>query len=151
MIWGSLIDNVCYTDLIESSGYNIVIEDTAVGARPFWRDIKIAEDPFEGMALHYLREIKCPRTFSQNDVSFDYRQNLENRFGYLKEFASHWSVNGAFLNLIRNCDIHGYEILSVTDYLESLGLPVLVVEHDYTSAVEGLRARFQAFAERIGG
>ena len=152
MIWGSLIDNVCYTDLIESSGFNIVIEDTAVGARPFWHDIEITEDPFDGMALHYLREIKCPRTFSQNDVCFDYTRDLENRFGYLKEFAYHWSVNSAFLNVIRNCDIHGYEIPSVTDYLESLGLPVLVVEHDYSiAAMEGLRTRFQAFAERIGG
>ena len=28
MIWGSLIDNVAFTDLIENSGLNIIMEDT---------------------------------------------------------------------------------------------------------------------------
>lgn len=80
----------------------------------------------------------------------NYREDLEKRFGYLREFAKYWNVNAVYANLIRNCDIHGYEVPSVKDYFESLGLPVLIVEQDYsTAALEPLRARFQAFAERI--
>lgn len=148
LIWGSLIDNTAFTDMIESAGFNIVIEDTALGVRPFWHDIEDTEDPLMGLAKHYLEEVKCPRTFAQTGSS--YKEDLENRFSYLKEFANHWKVNGVFGNIIRNCDIHGYEVPAVRDYLEGLGLPVLIIEQDYsTAALEPLRTRFQAFAERI--
>ena len=146
LVWGSLIDNTAFTDLIESSGFNIVVEDTALGARPFWHDIEITEDPLEGLAKHYLQEIKCPRTFSKTGAS--YQEDLDNRFSYLKDFVKYWNVNGVFGNIIRNCDIHGYEVPAVKDYLEGLGLPVLIIEQDYsTAAFESLRTRFQAFAE----
>nr|HID59693.1 hypothetical protein [Desulfobacterales bacterium] len=149
LIWGSLIDNTAFTDLIESSGLNVVIEDTAIGTRPFWHDVELTEDPMDGLALHYLKEFRCPRTFRETGPS--YREDLESRFGYLKEFVKDWNVNGAYLNIIRNCDIHGYEVPAVRDYLEGLGLPVLVIEQDYsTAALEPLRTRFQAFAESIG-
>ena len=149
LIWGSLIDNIAFTDLIESSGLNIVVEDTALGARPFWHDIEETDDPFMGLARHYLEEVKCPRTFVPSGKN--YKDDLENRFGYLQEFAQHWNVNGVFGNIVRNCDIHGYEVPLVKDYLEGLGLPVLIIEQDYsTAALEPLRTRFQAFAETIG-
>jgi benzoyl-CoA reductase/2-hydroxyglutaryl-CoA dehydratase subunit BcrC/BadD/HgdB len=148
LIWGSLIDNIAFTDLIESSGFNIIIEDTATGTRPFWHDIEESPDPLHAVAQHYLLEVKCPRTFAASDTS--YKEDLENRFGYLKDFAKYWNVNGVYGNIIRNCDIHGYEIPLVKDYLESLDLPVLVIEQDYsTAALESLRTRFQAFAEAI--
>jgi benzoyl-CoA reductase subunit C len=149
LIWGSLIDNTAFTELIESTGFNIVIEDTALGIRPFWHDIEETEDPLDGLASHYLEEVKCPRTFVQTGPS--YKEDLENRFSYLKEFAKHWKVNGVFGNIIRNCDPHGYEIPAIRDYLEGLELPVLIIEQDYsTAALEPLRTRFQAFAETIG-
>ena len=137
--------------MVESAGHHIIVEDTAVGTRPFWHDIEVSEDPLDGIASHYLREIKCPRTFKPVNPQFDSRREIENRFGYLKEFVRHWKVNGAYLNIIRNCDIHGYEVPVVREYLEGLGLPVLVVENDYTAlASEPLRTRFQALAEAIG-
>ena len=149
LVWGSLIDNIALTELIESAGANIIIEDTATGARPFWHDIERTGDPLLGVARHYLEEVKCPRTFVQTGTS--YKEDLEKRFGYLKDFAKYWNVNGVFGNIIRNCDIHGYEVPAVRDYLESLGLPVLIIEQDYsTAALEPLRTRFQAFTESIG-
>lgn len=148
MIWGSLIDNAVFTELIESSGLNIVIEDTAIGTRPFWHDIEETQDPLMGLAEHYLKEVLCPRTF--RDSGKNYAEDSELRFGYLKEFAKYWKVDGVFANIIRNCDVHGYEVPVVKDYLEELGLPVLVIEQDYsTASLESLRTRFQAFAENI--
>jgi benzoyl-CoA reductase subunit C len=149
LIWGSLIDHTAFTDLIESSGFNIVMEDTAIGVRPYWHDIEETDDPLVGLAKHYLEEVKCPRTFVPSGKS--YQEDLKNRFNYLAEFAKHWNVNSVFGNIIRNCDIHGYEVPPVRDYLESLGLPVMIIEQDYsTAALEPLRTRFQAFAEKIG-
>jgi len=70
---------------------------------------------------------------------------------YLKKMVEGWQVNGVYFNIIRNCDIHGYEIPELRDYFEMMGLPVLVIEQDYsTTALEPLRTRFQAFAESLG-
>ncbi len=148
LIWGSLIDHTAFTDLIESTGFTIVAEDTAIGVRPFWHDIEETDDPLLGLARHYLEEVKCPRTFMPSGKN--YKEDLEIRFNYLAEFAKHWNINSVFGNIIRNCDIHGYEVPLVKDFLESLGLPVLIIEQDYsTAALEPLRTRFQAFAEGI--
>jgi benzoyl-CoA reductase subunit C len=55
-----------------------------------------------------------------------------------------------YANIVRNCDIHGYEVPIIKDYLSGLGLPVLVIEQDYsTASMESLRTRFQAFSEAI--
>lgn len=148
LIWGSLIDNAAFTELIESSGLNIVIEDTAIGTRPYWHDIRDTKDPLLGIAEHYLKEVLCPRTF--RDSGKNYEQDSEMRFSYLKDFAKHWKVDGVFANIIRNCDVHGYEVPVIKDYLNGLGIPVLVIEQDYsTTSLQSLRTRFQAFAETI--
>lgn len=150
LIWGSLIDHASFTDLIESSGFNIVVEDTAIGTRPFWHDIGITADPLDGISDHYLKEVLCPRAFRETGSS--YQADSDGRFNYLKEFAKHWNVDGVFANIIRNCDIHGYEVPVIKDYLNALGLPVLVIEQDYsTAALETLRTRFEAFAENLEG
>lgn len=148
LIWGSLIDHTAFTKLIESAGFNIVIEDTAIGTRPFWHDIENTQDPLDGVAEHYLKEVLCPRTFRETGAS--YKKDSDTRFTYLKEFAKHWKVDGVFANIIRNCDVHGYELPVIQDYLQTLDLPVLAIEQDYsTAALETLRTRFQAFAETI--
>ncbi len=150
LIWGSLIDHTAFTGLIESSGFNIVVEDTAVGTRPFWHAIETTEDPLDGIADHYLNEVLCPRTFRETGPT--YQADAGKRFGYLKEYAAHWRAEAVFANIIRNCDIHGYEVPVIEDYFGLLGLPVLVVEQDYsTASLETLRTRFEAFAERIDG
>jgi benzoyl-CoA reductase subunit C len=149
LIWGSLIDDTSITKLIEESGLNIVIDDTAIGTRSFWVDVDETDDPYEGLAVRYLDKVVCPRTF--RDTKSTRMEDLEHRFGYLKEMVKGWGVNGVYFNIIRNCDPHGYEIPEVRAYFEQMGLPVLVIEQDYaTTALAPLRTRFQAFAESIG-
>lgn len=148
MVWGSLLDHVALTELAESSDLHIVIDDTALGTRSFTGQVDATVDPLAGMARHYLENIYCPRTYKK--TSGPYQEALEQKFGYLNDFIKEWRVNGVYLNLIRNCDCHGYEIPLVKDYLEGLGLPVLAIEHDYsTASLEPLRTRFQAFAEAL--
>ena len=104
--------------------------------------------PLEDLARHYLESVYCPRTYKRTGGS--YQESIEQRFGYLREFIEPWHVNGVYLNLIRNCDCHGFEIPAVKDYLEGLDLPVLTIEQDYsTGSLESLRTRFQAFAEML--
>jgi len=154
LLWGSIIDDSAITEMIESLDANIVMDDTCVGSRAYFTDVKPTNDPADGLAHHYLVDIKCPRTFKANDynaVRKDYMADLESRFSYLADYASDWKADGVILESVRYCDTHGYEVPGVRDYLNSIDLPSVYLEHDYTEgALAPLRTRVQGFIEVIG-
>lgn len=155
LLWGSMIDNTALIDMIESLGANVVIDDIFVGSRAYFPPVELTEDPLDGLSYRYLVELKSPRTFRETVLNKnkkkDYMTNLENRFGYLKDYIEDWKVNGVILLIMRFCDIHGYEIPAIKDYLSSIGLPSIYLEHDYSqTALAPLRTRVQAFLEVIG-
>ncbi|MBA7552700.1 hypothetical protein ES705_45270 [subsurface metagenome] len=77
--------------------------------------------------------------------------DLESRFGYLKNYAKEWNVNGVIIQALRYCDVHGYEVPGLKDYLDNISLPNIYLEHDYSeAALAPLRTRVQAFLEVIG-
>jgi benzoyl-CoA reductase subunit C len=111
----------------------------------------------DGLAQHYLADIKCSRTFfevpeSEKDATRkDRTLDLESRFGYLKEMAEGWKVNGVILQSVKYCDPHGFDVPDVRSYVDSLGLPNTYLEHDYTEgSLAPLRTRVQGFLEMIG-
>ena len=154
LLWGSIIDDSALTEMIESLDANIVMDDTCVGSRAYFDDVKVTNDPVEGLAHRYLVDIKCPRTFrarDYNDVRKDYMADLESRFSYLVDYAKNWKADGVILESVRYCDTHGYEVPGIRDYLNSLGIPSVYLEHDYTEgALAPLRTRVQGFLEVIG-
>ena len=154
LIWGSIIDSSALTQVIEETDANLVMDDTCVGSRFYWPDVGLTADPLEGLAYRYLVDLKCPRTFRQltpDRGTKSYQADLECRFGYLKDYAQEWKVNGVILQSLRYCDIHGYEVPQVKDYLNSVGLPSIYLEYDYSrAAMAPLRTRVQAFLEIIG-
>jgi bzd-type benzoyl-CoA reductase N subunit len=154
LIWGSIIDDVALIKVIEEAGANVVMDDTCVGSRAFFPDVEVTNEPLDDLARRYLVDLKCPRTFigaSIGDTKKDYMTDLENRFGYLRGYASEWNVKGVLLYGLRYCDIHGYEVPQVKDYLDSVGLPSIYLEHDYSeAALAPLRTRVQAFLEVLG-
>ena len=155
LIWGSMIDNTALIDLIESIGANVVMDDIGMGSRAYFPPVELTDDPLDGLARRYLVALKSPRTFRETVLSEanrkDYMTDLENRFGYLKDYAKEWNVNGVILEVLRYCDSHGYEVPGLRDYLDSIGLPSIYLEHDYSqSALAQLRTRVQAFLEIIG-
>ena len=153
LVWGSIIDNTALIEMIESLDANVVMDDTCVGSRAYFADVKLTNDPLDGLAYHYLVDIKCPRTFRQSTpvvTSKDYMTNLESRLSYLGDFAKEWKANGVILQSLRYCDTHGYEVPGVKDYLNSVGLPSIYLEHDYSeAALAPLRTRVQGFLEVI--
>jgi len=153
LVWGSIIDDAALIEMIESSGANVVIDDTCVGSRAYFSEVESTDDPLDGLAYRYLVELKCPRTF-RGEVpgknKKDYLADLESRFDYLKGYANEWNVDGVILQSIRYCDIHGYEVPGLKDYLEHIGLPNIYLEWDYSeAALAPLRTRVQAFLEVI--
>ena len=154
MVWGSIIDDTAFLEMVESLDANVVMDDTCVGSRAFFSDVPATEDPLDGLARYYLGDLKCPRTLREvaaKGQRKDYRADLEERFGYLKDYAAGWNVNGVILQSVRYCDGHGYEVPAIKDYFESLGLPCIYLEHDYTEgALAPLRTRVQGLTEIIG-
>ncbi|MBA7698209.1 hypothetical protein ES703_106885 [subsurface metagenome] len=112
------------------------------------------EDPLDGLAYRYLVELKCPRTFREaifGETKKTHIADLESRFDYLRSYAKEWNVKGVVLQSLRYCDIHGYEVPGLKDYLDNIGLPSIYLEHDYSeAALAPLRTRVQAFLEVIG-
>jgi len=154
LLWGSIIDDSALTEMIESLDANIVMDDTCVGSRAYFANVKLTNDPTDGLAHHYLVDIKCPRTFKAKDynaVRKDYMADLESRFSYLADYARDWKADGVILESVRYCDTHGYEVPGIRDYLNSIDLPNVYLEHDYTEgALAPLRTRVQGFLEVIG-
>lgn len=153
LVWGSIIDDTPLIEMMESAGANVVMDDTCVGSRAYFPDVEPTGDPLDGLARRYLVEVRCPRTFRGDrfdQSTKDYMSDLEARFGYLRDYARDWKVNGVVLQSVRYCDIHGYEVPGLRDYLDSLGIPSIYIEHDYTrGALAPLRTRVQAFIEMV--
>jgi len=154
LVWGSIIDNAALVDMIESVGADVVMDDTCVGSRAYFADVAFTDDPLDGLAYRYLVDIKCPRTFREavyGETKKDHIKDLEGRFGYLKDYAKDWNVDGVILQSLRYCDIHGYEVPGLRDYLNHIGLPNIYLEWDYSeAALAPLRTRVEAFLEVIG-
>ena len=152
MIWGSILDNSALVEMIESLDANVVMDDTCVGSRPYFDDVKITKNPLDGLAGHYLNHIKCPRTFISDYFAQqkDHITDLKRRYGYLGDYARDWHVNGVVMEALKYCDTHGYEVPSVKDYFTEIGLPSIYLEHDYTlGMMSPLKTRVQGFLEII--
>jgi len=149
MICGTGNEDITFIEMVEESGANVVIDDLCFGIRPYWWQVEESDDPLASIARSYLEKLNCPRTFRQSPGS--HQEDLENRFGYLYEFAKDFKVNGVILYILRYCDTHAFDAPDVKEYLQGKGLPVLEIEGDYpTPSLTRLKTRVQAFLEMIG-
>jgi len=153
IVWSSTLDDVEIMQIFEN-GANVVLDESCGGIRAFRAKVKLTDDPLDGLAQYYLAEITCARTFRETVLGGtrkDYLEDLENRFGYLKDFALEWKVNGAIFLLVRYCDPFAFEVPSLKDYFDSIGIPSTYIEYDYAQgALAPLRTRVEAFLETIG-
>ncbi|MHB8084665.1 MAG: 2-hydroxyacyl-CoA dehydratase subunit D [Dehalococcoidia bacterium] len=153
LVWGPVFDNTSLYELIESAGASVVIDDTCVGTRAFWADVKPPYD-LHSLAQRYLVDIKCPRTYRQAqpaELKKNYDKDLESRFDYIGKAIKDWKVKGAILQSVKYCDTHGYEVPNLRHYLDALGIPSLYIEHDYSErSLAPIKTRVEAFVETLG-
>jgi benzoyl-CoA reductase subunit C len=124
----------------------VVADDLCPGAREFWADVEVTADPIDGIAERYLRKINCGRTFRQMEGSYD--DYLEERFGHIGRFIKEFKVDGVVLYIYKYCDPYGFDVPPMKSYIESVGVPVLYLEDEYSMSTIGrLRTRIQAFLE----
>lgn len=150
LMWGPVFDNTSLYELIESTGASVVIDDTCVGTRAFWADVKSPYN-LNALAQHYLVDIKCPRTYRQSkpfETNRNYDKDLDSRFNYIKKAIADWHVDGAILQSVKYCDTHGYEVPNLRHYFDTLGIPSIYIEHDYSErSLASIKTRIEAFME----
>ncbi len=153
LVWGTVLDNNALLEVIEESGASVVIDDTCVGTRAYWDDVPIGGDPWEALARRNLVDLKCPRTYRQaafGQLKRDYDTDLDSQFAYLKRMAKDWQAEGVILQSLKYCDSHGYDVPGIKHYLDTLGIPSIYIEHDYTEgSLAPIRTRIEAFVETI--
>jgi len=148
LIYGSQVDDTAFIRLVEESGANVVMDDICPGTRYFGHDVDVTDNPLVGLSRHYLEDIQCPRTYRAKLGK--YQEDLDNRFGYLLDYAKEFRVNGIILYITRYCDTFELDAPDLGDYLREAGLPVLYLENDYSmTAIGQLRTRIQTFLEML--
>jgi len=146
LLYGSEIDDIAFINLVEECGANVVIDDLCIGTKYYWKDVAADGNLLKNLADHYLGEVMCPRTFRRSPGTR--QQDLDNRFGYIGDFAKEFNVSGAILYIIRYCDTFEFDAPEVRDYLQAMGIPVLHLEDDYSlTSIQGFKTRIQAFLE----
>ena len=152
LIWSSILDDTDIMQIFEAKA-NVVMSESCGGIRAYRSEVNFTDDPLEGLADYYLNEITCARTFRQatlGETRKDYARDLQSRFGYLKGIIREWKINGAIMLLVRYCDPFAFEMPSLKDYFDSIGVPSTYIEYDYTiGALAPLRTRVEAFLETI--
>ncbi len=152
LIWSSSLDDTDIMQIFETKA-NVVVDETCGGIRAYRGNVKLTTDPLDGLADYYMKEITCARTFRQatlGETKKDYAKDIQSRFGYLKGIVKEWKINGTILLLVRYCDPFAFEMPSLKDYLDSIGIPSTYIEYDYTiGALAPLRTRVEAFLETL--
>lgn len=155
LVYGPAMDND-FIDLVESCGAEVVIDDACLGTRFFSADVEEGIDPYLALNHRYLRDSKCPRTYRRPPEeelapgqTYNYEEDVELRLGHIAKYAKEWKADGAIFYVIRFCDSHGFDIPDARDSLKRHGVPVLVLEGDYTLTKEQLKTRIQAFLEML--
>lgn len=142
LIYGSVCDDITFVKLVEEVGANVVIDDTCIGTRSYWNNVPEDKEPLDGLVTTYFNDFKCPRIYRGTDI---------NRFQYIVDLARDYRANGVLMYIYAFCDPHKFDVPDVQRYLSAAGLPVLLIDDDYTmSNLAAIRTRVQAFIEMIG-
>jgi len=150
MLVGDQIDDVALVDLIEQAGAHLVMDDLSIGSKMYWEDVPEDGAPVEAIVERYLKKLRFPTTYVAAGAT--YEENLQARFGHLKKHINDFKVNGVILFIYKYCDPYGFEVPALKSYIQSLGVPVLYVEDEYSiSSLARVKTRIEAFLEMIAG
>jgi len=140
MLIGSEMDNPEFTKIIEEQGALVVADRYCGGSLPGLEPIPEEGDPYYCLAEYYNRMSKCPRMLHSEDARRDYALAL----------AKEFKVDGILFELLKFCELWGYENLTFVPDMKEAGIPLVGIERDYNpTSVGQLRTRVQAFIESI--
>ncbi|MFX1316785.1 MAG: 2-hydroxyacyl-CoA dehydratase family protein [Promethearchaeota archaeon] len=142
LLVGSVVDNVEFTQLIESSGAFIASDILCFGTRNFMDDVELrnGESPLDSITRRLYYRLSCPRMMDDH----------QRRLDFLKEEIRRANIEGVILQRINNCDLHGCDNMLFTHELKDLEVPVLNFDREFYQAdITRLQTRIEAFLEMI--
>ncbi len=141
MLIGSANDDVDFVKVIEESGAVVVSDTVCFGARTYVNQVDEKGKPFHALAEHFLKNNICPRMLGC----------YPDRIAYIKDLIKKSNIDGAVLQNVRFCDLHGSENGVIERDLEEEGIPCMRLEREYGPLAETgrIRMRIDALIERI--
>jgi predicted CoA-substrate-specific enzyme activase len=127
------------TNIVEKElGARIVVEDNCTGYKQFTHEIKHTEKgPIYDLAKGYLNQAPCARMKPLNEL-------VENTV----ELAKEYKVDGIIYRYMKFCPCYSIVIRKYLERFERLGIPVLVLQGDYSNGDNGqLKTRIEAFVD----
>lgn len=127
--------------IIEESGGVVVMDDLCTGTKGYWDPVErtpFAMDHLIPIADRYL--MNTCACFTPNTA----------RVVRLKQFSEDWRIDGVIYHVSQACHTYGMEQRNVNREFETLDIPVLNIETDFSQEdVEQIRTRVEAFLEMI--
>jgi len=141
MLVGSANDDVDFVKVIEESGAVVVSDTVCFGSRTYVSQVDEKGKPLAALAQHSLENSICPRMLGY----------YPERIAYIKRLAKESKIDGAVLQNVRFCDLHGSENGVIERDLEADGIPCMRLEREYGPLAETgrIRMRIDALIERI--
>jgi benzoyl-CoA reductase/2-hydroxyglutaryl-CoA dehydratase subunit BcrC/BadD/HgdB len=141
LLAGPNIGNGDYTvlEMVQEAGGEIVAEEICEGMRSYRQNIESRGDRLLSLARGYLVD-KTPCAFLRN-VS-------RKRFEHMLQLVRDFKVSGVIWYELLCCETYDAESYYISEKMAEQGIPVLVLESDYSTAATGqLKTRIQAFME----
>ena len=142
-LFGNVLPDPEVFDLFDGCGGRIVGDDLCTGSRQLTKISISANEPvFEGLAREILERPACARTLVPDTPYHVARQAAD--------AARACGARGLVLHVMKFCDPYLNRLPGIREYLESEGLPLLVLEGDCTTRSLGQQAtRIEAFVEML--
>lgn len=142
MVIGSGMNDIGFTELIESVGGDVVIDDHCLGLRYFWGNPVTDDDPMAAMTSFYYDERPdCP---SQDWFA-------EKRMKRLLNLSKEYDVEAVIWLAQAFCGTHQWDIVDGAALFEKEGIPFLQLERDVTIPEGIFRVRIEATLEIAKG
>jgi benzoyl-CoA reductase subunit C len=142
LISGSILDSPEFIHAMEELGALVLTDDLCTGTRYFWDLVDTKHDPLAALASRYLTRAPCSRMRP-------YRGRLEHLINMVRDFQ----VDGVVYEVIKFCDLFGFDKAFFRERLSQIGIPFLELDIEYGggAAIGQIRTRLQAFIEMLGG
>jgi benzoyl-CoA reductase/2-hydroxyglutaryl-CoA dehydratase subunit BcrC/BadD/HgdB len=137
LVKGVSTDDVTLHNILESFGAVVVSEDDWWGERGAGGDISTAGDPIAACFAKYYLDSPSPRTFpgAVADSWFEERSRA--------------GIEGVVFYLPNDDYVFGWDYPRQKDFLDSLGIPSLVIREDPRGMKTSERSRVQKWAEHL--
>lgn len=137
---GSVLADPELAELVEDTGCKIVYFDTCSTTRFLPEEaISLEGDPLEAISKAYLEKRPCARM-----------KHSQERFPQLGKIIEKNQIDGVIYQIIKFCDPWIYDANPFKQFLESMNIPMVRLEHEYNFKLSGqVSTRLQAFLEML--